>query len=171
MQKTVIPERILIIGCCGSGKSTLAKRIYNKTKLPLIHLDKLYYKPEWQRTPQTEWEKVVCNLCKTDKWIMDGNYISSLPIRIKEAELIIFLDINRWLCLYRAILRSSISEQQRSDMADGCIERHSLELYRFIWTFNKIIRPRIYGVLEQHEDKKIYILKSRQDINQFLETL
>ena len=41
-------ERILIIGCGGAGKSTLARRLGEKTGLPVVHLDKLYWRPGWQ---------------------------------------------------------------------------------------------------------------------------
>jgi len=35
-------NKIMIIGCGGSGKSTLAKRLGEKLKLPIIHLDQLF---------------------------------------------------------------------------------------------------------------------------------
>ena len=47
-------ERIMIIGCCGSGKSTLSKSIYQITGLPLIHLDKEYFKPNWEKPSKDE---------------------------------------------------------------------------------------------------------------------
>ena len=42
-------KRILLIGCPGSGKSTLAKRIGKVTSLPVIHLDTIYWLPNWER--------------------------------------------------------------------------------------------------------------------------
>lgn len=36
-------NRIIIIGCGGSGKSTLARKLYEKTNLPIVHLDKLFW--------------------------------------------------------------------------------------------------------------------------------
>lgn len=40
-------KRILIIGNAGSGKTTFAKALAEKTHLPLIHLDKLFWCGEW----------------------------------------------------------------------------------------------------------------------------
>ena len=38
-------ERIMIIGCGGSGKSTLARVLGEKTGLPVVHLDQIWWAP------------------------------------------------------------------------------------------------------------------------------
>jgi adenylate kinase family enzyme len=38
-------ERVIIIGCGGSGKSTLARQLGERTGLPVVHLDKLFWNP------------------------------------------------------------------------------------------------------------------------------
>ena len=67
-------ERILVIGCCGSGKSTFSKKLHKILKLPLIHLDKYYHKPNWEEPELVEWKKTVFFLSQKPLWIMDGNY-------------------------------------------------------------------------------------------------
>ena len=52
-------KRILLIGCPGSGKSTLAKKLGQKTGLPVIHLDTIYWLPHWERRPQEEFDKFM----------------------------------------------------------------------------------------------------------------
>lgn len=167
-----MPNKILIIGCCGSGKSTLAKKVQVRTGLPLIHLDKEYHKPNWERPQKAEWQQKVAELCAQDKWIMDGNYISSMPVRMEKADTVIFLDMNRVKCLTRAIYRVfQTSKRHRSDMAEGCNERHDMEFYQFIWNFHKTTRPRIYQLLEEHKELIIFILKRNRDIKTYLDTL
>lgn len=41
-------ERILIIGGNGCGKTTLAQTLASKLELPLIHLDMLYWRDNWE---------------------------------------------------------------------------------------------------------------------------
>ncbi|WP_242835879.1 AAA family ATPase [Clostridium sp. DL-VIII] len=41
-------ERILIIGGNGCGKTTLAQTLASKLEIPLIHLDKLYWRDNWE---------------------------------------------------------------------------------------------------------------------------
>lgn len=164
-----MPERIMIIGCCGSGKSTISKSIKEITGLPIIHLDKEYHKPNWERPANDEWYNKILELCQKDQWIMDGNYISTMHIRIEYADTLIWLDINRVKCLFRAVLRAiRPSQKHRSDMGEGCNERHDLEFYRFIWNFNKTTRPRILRLIEEHKDKKVIIIKNKRDIRKFL---
>ncbi|MFA6941126.1 MAG: topology modulation protein [Clostridiaceae bacterium] len=162
-------QRIMIIGCCGSGKSTLSKKIQERTKLPLIHLDKEYFGPDWEKPAKDEWKRKVINLCKNDKWIIDGNYISSMHIRITRADLVVFIDISRFKCLLRAVLRASRkTEKHRSDMADGCNERHDFEFYKFIWNFNKTTKPLIIQLVKQFENVELVVIKNNKDIESLL---
>ena len=52
-------NRVLVIGTGGTGKTTLARRLAERTGLPLIHLDLLYWRPGWQPTPNDEWRQTV----------------------------------------------------------------------------------------------------------------
>lgn len=163
-------KKILIIGCCGSGKSTLSKKLEEITNLPVIHLDKEYYKPNWEKPAKGEWDRKVLDLCNKEQWIMDGNYISSMEIRARYAEMIIWLDINRVLCLYRAILRAILpSKRHRSDMGEGCEERHDYSFYLFIWNFYKTTRPRIKQLIDSHQDIDIRIVRNKREMKYLLE--
>ena len=52
-------KRILIIGNAGSGKTTYAKALAEKTQLPLIHLDKLFWCGEWEHLSRDEFDAVL----------------------------------------------------------------------------------------------------------------
>lgn len=43
--------KVNVIGTSGSGKSTLAKRIAAELDIPYIEMDRLYWCPDWQGTP------------------------------------------------------------------------------------------------------------------------
>lgn len=45
-------KRISIIGSSGAGKSTFARRLGEITGLEVIHLDKIYWQPNWTEPAQ-----------------------------------------------------------------------------------------------------------------------
>ena len=74
-------QRIMVIGSGGAGKSTFARQLAALTGLPVIHLDRHYWRPRWERTPTEEWNGIVQDLAAGAAWIIDGNYTNSLPLR------------------------------------------------------------------------------------------
>ena len=44
-------RRVLVIGICGAGKSTFSQVLAARTGLPLIHLDKEFWRPGWADRP------------------------------------------------------------------------------------------------------------------------
>ncbi len=102
-------QRVAIIGSCGAGKTTLAKSLGERLDLPVIHLDAHYWQPGWQATDADEWQKIQQKLVKGDRWIIDGNYGSTMDIRLTAADTIVWLDFSRYLCLWRVFKRSFLS--------------------------------------------------------------
>ena len=54
-------KKVVIIGSGGAGKSTFARRLGEMSGIEVFHLDKLYWKPNWTKTPKDEWAKIVEN--------------------------------------------------------------------------------------------------------------
>ena len=75
-------RRILVIGCSGAGKSTLAQGVAERLALPLIHLDAVYWLPEWQQPQRPDWRSKVAALAAQDAWVMDGNYAGTFDLRM-----------------------------------------------------------------------------------------
>ena len=69
--------RILIIGCSGSGKSTLAFKLEKLTGLPVVHLDRLFWKAGWVMSDCAEFDHRLDLELSNDFWIMDGNFDQS----------------------------------------------------------------------------------------------
>ena len=166
-----IMKRILILGCPASGKSTLARRIAQLTGLPLVHLDRLYWRPGWVEAPQTEFCVQLAAELARDTWIIDGNYRSTLALRLESADTAIFLDFPRWPCLGRAMRRSVFGfDRQRPDTADGCREKLDPEFLGFIWRFRREYRPRLLAALDGFPAEKI-LLRSPAEVGRFLSAL
>src|SRR5947199_10477215 len=93
-------NRVLVIGTGGTGKTTLARRLAERTALPLIHLDLLYWRPGGQPTPNAEWRQTVERLITAEKWIIDGNYGGTLDLRLAACGTVVLLDLPRGGCLW-----------------------------------------------------------------------
>lgn len=119
-------DRILVIGNCGAGKTYFSEQLAQKLNLPLIHLDHLFWLPNWQQRPRAEFDKILLNALQKERWIIDGNYMRTLPTRIKYTSTVVYLNFNRWLCAYRVIKRFLKGQQQ----AQGCTQKISLS---FLW--------------------------------------
>ncbi len=162
-------NRILVIGISGSGKSILSAKLADALSLPLINLDAHFWKSGWVATPRNEWMHLVEELVASPKWIMDGNFASSLNIRIPRADAIIFLEIPRRICIYRIVRRwISYRGRQRPDMAPGCPEKLDRKFLRWVWRFNRDIKPKVQNALDEYgAGKRIYHLKTLEEIKEF----
>ncbi|HRM37810.1 MAG TPA: topology modulation protein, partial [Trichococcus flocculiformis] len=97
-----------------------------------------------------EQDRIQKERIKDEKWIIDGNYQRSLPIRLERADTVFFFDYPRSLCLYRALERIVLNRKRtRPDMGEGCPERFDWEFMKFIWNFNKNNRPGLIALLDQ----------------------
>lgn len=98
-------NKVVLIGSGGSGKSTLARQLGEKLKIEVFHLDALFWQPNWVGVPKNEQLQVQAALVKKETWIIDGNYGATMDIRLNAADTIIFLDISRWICMFRVFKR------------------------------------------------------------------
>ncbi|WP_026041275.1 topology modulation protein [Virgibacillus halodenitrificans] len=130
-----------------------------------------FWKPNWVGVPKDEQRKIKNELVKKEDWIIDENYGVTMEIRLNAADTIIFLDIQRTTCLYRAFTRMlKYRNRTRPDMGVGCEERFDPDFLRWIWNYPKTIRPEILKRLEQlPKEKQVIILKSPKDVEQFIE--
>jgi adenylate kinase family enzyme len=164
-------KRILVIGSSGAGKSTFARRLGEKTGLKVIHLDRLYWKPNWVETAdKNDWKAVVQKALAGDAWIIDGNYSGTLEMRAEKCDTVIFLDLPPALCVYRILKRLAFHRPgARPDMADGCDERFDREFIKLTWNYPTRSKPKVEALLKRFErEKKIIRLKSKRDIENFL---
>jgi adenylate kinase family enzyme len=163
-------KKILIIGSSGAGKSTFARRLHRAIGLPLIHLDRLYWKPNWvETTDKSKWKRTIENALRGDAWILDGNYSGTLEMRLEKCDAVIFLDLPRLLCIYRILKRVALYKKgSRPDMADGCDERFDWEFVKIVWNYPTRSKPKVEALLHRFESEKtIFRLHSQKEIEDF----
>jgi adenylate kinase family enzyme len=166
-------RKVLVIGSGGAGKSTFSRRLGQLLDIEVIHLDSLYWKPGWIKTPKAEWAETVEELVRRDAWIMDGNYSGTFDIRLKACDTLIFLDMPRLICLWRVLKRAVVyRRRRRPDMAAGCDEKLDTEFILWIWNYPKTRRPRILEWMRENAgSKKMIRLRSPAEAETFLATI
>lgn len=165
-------ERVIIIGCGGAGKSTLARQLGEKTGLPVVHLDKLFWHPGWVESTKEEMDAKIMQALAQPQWIMDGNFNRTLPERLKRCDTVIYLDFSRVACLMGVLKRVITTYGTvRPDMAEGCPERIDLDFLKWVWNFNKNKREKYYKLLNEAEGVETIVLKNRRAVKRFLKQI
>ena len=166
-------KRVTIIGCGGAGKSTLARKLGEKTGLPVVHLDQIWWEPgNWQHIEKSEFDERLAEELRKPRWILDGNFNRTIEARLAVCDTVFYLDYPRLVCLKNWLGRVIQNwGHARADMAEGCAEWFDPEMAKWIWKFNKQNRSRYYEILGNAGDKNIVILKSRRQAEKFLESL
>lgn len=165
-------ERIMIIGCGGAGKSTLARKLGEKTGLPVVHLDKLFWKPGWESVSREEFDRLHRQELAKERWILDGNFDRTMLERLARCDTVIYLDFPRIICMFGVMKRILTTYGTvRPDMGEGCPERIDWEFLQWVWNFNKNKRAANYRRLAEVEGVNIIILKNRSQVERFLRNL
>jgi adenylate kinase family enzyme len=167
-------ERILIVGCSGGGKSTLSQQIARRFKLTYISTDRdVLWLPGWVQRTGSEQRRIIEELIRQERWIMDGTGTSTFDIRVPRSDIVIWVRMPRSVNI-RGILGRWMRYvgRTRPEMAPGCPERMDWEFFRFVWTWEKEFAPGVLAGLEQHAgDKPVLVLKSRRQMRELLDLL
>lgn len=164
-------KRITIVGCAGTGKSTLARELSEKRDLPVIHMDQHFWLSGWIKRDKADFQTRIHDLIETENWIMEGNYKETLPHRLERSDLLVYLDLPRWLCLLRVFKRIALSYgKTRSDMAEGCPEQFDWDFIKWIWNFKIRSGPGLQKHFDDFDGPKQH-LKSPAQVRVFLKSL
>lgn len=157
------PERILVIGSPGAGKTVFARRLHAMTGLPLLHLDMIWHKPDGTHTTREEFDRRLSDVIGTDRWIIDGNYQRTIPMRLRRCRRVYLLDFPTEVCLKGAEERIG---KKREDLP--WIETEFDEEFRqFILGFREDRLPAILSMLQSF-DGELVVLRSREESEQRL---
>jgi adenylate kinase family enzyme len=148
-------KRVVILGRGASGKSTLAKCLGEITQLPVIELDKVFWRPGLAATSREQWVVVQEKLVEEEGWIMDGDLGSYdvVEVRLRAADTIIFLDFSLVRCAWRAVRRS----------------RERADFWRWLLAYRCQSRPVLIQAIAKHAPTAdLWVLRDPKAIRRFV---
>ncbi|MBR5788656.1 MAG: DNA topology modulation protein FlaR [Lachnospiraceae bacterium] len=166
-------KKIAVIGYCGSGKSTLAQYMSKKYELNFLDLDKNHYLPGWVVRPTEDQLKDLDDFLEANKdtgWVIDGNYPTlEFDRRMAEADMIVFMNFNRFDCLLRTYHRYETKFRNvRKTDTPGSYEKYDKEYVHWIlWNGRtKKAKQRYAKVMQTYPDK-VVCLKNQTQLDAF----
>jgi adenylate kinase family enzyme len=163
-------RRIAVVGAGGAGKTVLANRLGSLLGLPVTHLDALRYTPTWQLVPEERFVAAQRAVTATDRWIMDGNSLASMPIRFVAADTIVFLDLPARVCLWGVLRRRW--RYRGGQHPDGVHDRITWSFLAYLVRFRGRTRPAVRQRIAEHGRHAVLIeLTSRRQVERLLAKL
>ena len=165
--------KISIIGYSGAGKSTLAKQLGKFYNIPVLHMDSIHFLSNWKERDKEEFNNIMMKyLMDNPEWVIDGNYAKISPERHNQADLVIFLNYNRFTCFKGVIKRyKTYKNSSRPDMAKGCKERLNFSFLMWVLFTGRTKKRKNHFMNIINNAKDSLIFKNRKELNKYLKEL
>ncbi len=148
-------KRVVILGRGGAGKSSLAVRLGEITGLPVIELDKVFWRSGLVATPREQWAAIQRRLIEEERWIMDGDLgpYDTVEVRLRAADTIIVLDFSLVRCAWRSVRRS----------------RERVDFWRWLLLYRRQSRPLLMeGIAKHATNADLRVLRNPEAVRRFL---
>ena len=161
-------KKVIVIGCPGAGKSTFARKLSAKTGLPLYYLDMIWHLPDRNTLSREDFATRLEMITSGEKWIIDGNYLHTMPFRLQNCDTVFFFDLPTDVCLAGAEERIG---KEREDMP-WTDETMNEEFRQWIIDFPMQQLPVINSLLSEYKEKvKIIVFHTREEADNFINSI
>lgn len=171
-------SRINVVGTSGSGKSTYGKLLASKLNCPYIEMDQIFWGPNWQQpTDEVFFDKLKMAL-DCDRWVLDGNYTRSIPVKWKQIDMVVWLDYSFSTTLFQSVIRAIRRILSGKEIWEGTGNRETFSKTFFskesilLWMINthQTVKLRYQALLSdpQYAHIQFVRLKSRKEADEFL---
>jgi adenylate kinase family enzyme len=146
---------VCILGRGAAGKSTLARDLGKILGLPVIELDKLFWRSGLVPVPQSEWIELQEQLVQNDNWILDGDLgpNDAVEVRLRAADTVVLMDFAVFRCAWRAFRRAP--------------ER--LDFWRWVIAYRRQSIPHIRDAISRYApNANLHLLHSPRDVKKFI---
>lgn len=146
--------RVNVVGVSGSGKSTFARRLASLLDTTYVEMDSLHWDPNWTEVSKEELLARVDSALEADRWVLDGNYSRTRPIKWARATCVVWLDYSLSVALTRVVLRTIRRVFTREELWAG--NRESL---RMMFSRSSIV----LWTLQTHASKRRDLTAAMED--------
>jgi adenylate kinase family enzyme len=155
-------DRITLVGCGGSGKTFLARQLAVILNLPITHLDAIYYHAGWNPLLGDAFAAAQRDLVAGPRWLIEGNYASTLPIRLAASDTVIFLNLPAVTCLL-GIAQRRWRYRGGQHAQVGVYDRITWNFIRYVLGYRRTMRPRVMALITEHAARaQVITLTSRR---------
>ena len=159
--------RIAVLGYAGSGKTFISNFLSQRKSIPVLHLDSIKYDKEWKPIDNELVLPQVIEFMTKENWIIDGYYRYLLmDERLDKADMIVLLLLPRVTCLFRAVKRKKIRNQEGyyNDLNWWFVK------FTLFGCRNKERRQTYTEIAKKYKEKTI-VLKTRAQVDAFMESI
>jgi hypothetical protein len=164
-------KRILILGSPGAGKSYFSNYLSERIDVEVFHLDDYYWKENWEHCSDIEWYQTLRKILEKENFIMDGNYVDSIPYRVSAVNTIIYIDTGMILCLIRYTKRTLVNlvangiylpRKIRDQKYKKLSEKGYFEFCMYIIKFHLKSKKKLIFWVRQLADKNVFVLTPKE---------
>jgi adenylate kinase family enzyme len=150
--------RVVVLGRGGAGKSTFARGLGERTGLPVIELDAMFWQAGLVARTAAEWTGIQQELLAAPRWIMDGDLgpYDVADVRLRAADTVLVLDFSLLRCAWRALRRS----------------RERLDFWLWLIGYRRVSLPPLRAAIARSApDAAVHVLRNPRAVARFLASL
>uniref|UniRef100_A0AAU1M326 Topology modulation protein n=1 Tax=Streptomyces sp. NBC_00148 TaxID=2903626 RepID=A0AAU1M326_9ACTN len=140
-------RKVAIVGCGGSGKSHVARELGRILDAPVTHLDAAFYDDEWNALPRDKFTDVQRELVSQPRWVIDGNYNSTLQVRLEACDTVVLMDVSTVAALYGIFSRQL--RHGAGHKGNGVHNRIHWGVIKYVATYRRKMRPRVMANIDK----------------------
>ncbi|MFF9016644.1 topology modulation protein [Streptomyces sp. NPDC014870] len=161
-------KKVAIVGCGGSGKSYVARELGRILDAPVTHLDAAFYDDEWNELPMEKFAALQRELVARPTWVIDGNYNSTLQIRLEACDTVVLMDVSTVAALYGIFSRQF--RHGAGHKGNGVHNRIHWGVVKYVATYRRKMRPRVMAKIEEYASGRgdVVLLANRRQTRRWL---
>lgn len=163
--------KIVIVGVSASGKSTFARKLADKLKIPVTHMDALMWESGWEYIGDDKTVALIDEVSRQEDWVIEGYITKAARSELfSKADKIIYLDYPGLLSAWRYVKRWWKYRKNPRPELPGSPEKFSFTFLRLVHTKGEVWKlERLFK--ESNWDSKIIRLKNPKDAEEYLNNL